>query len=90
MHMAIEKIHTHSYIFASLQVIIMNEIIVKYLTISKHTSSKHKHRHQEFDTRWPGLLSDAVKPLRYILWPVWPLRGINKTVWGTKLILRLG
>ena len=22
-----------------------------------------------------------------ISWPVWPLRGINKTAWGAKLIL---
>ena len=35
--------------------------------------------------RW--LFCDAVKPQGYILWPVWPLRGINKTAWGAKLIL---
>ena len=27
------------------------------------------------------------KTTRCISWPVWPLRGINKTTWGTKLIL---
>ena len=31
--------------------------------------------------------SDAVKPQGCISWPVWPLSGINKTPWGTKLIL---
>ena len=30
---------------------------------------------------------DAVKPQGCIPWPVWPLRGINKTAWGAKLIL---
>ena len=34
------------------------------------------------------LFCDAVKPRGYISWPVWPLRGINKTVWGAKLILK--
>ena len=38
--------------------------------------------------RW--LFSDTVKPRGYILWPVWPLRGINKTAWGAKLILTAG
>ena len=33
------------------------------------------------------LFSDAAKPQGCILWPVWPLRGINKTAWGAKLIL---
>ena len=36
------------------------------------------------------LLSDAVKPRGCISWPVWPLRGINKTAWGSKLILPAG
>ena len=35
--------------------------------------------------RW--LFCDAVKPRGCISWPVWPLRGINKTVWGARLIL---
>ena len=34
--------------------------------------------------------SDAVKPRGCISWPVWPLRGINKTEWGAKLILTAG
>ena len=33
------------------------------------------------------LFPDAVKPRG---WPVWPLRGINKTAWGAKLILMAG
>ena len=33
------------------------------------------------------LFSDAVKPWGCILWPLWPLRGINETAWGAKLIL---
>ena len=46
-------------------------------------------RHQALETRWPGLLFqvDAVKPRGCISWPVWPLRGINKTASGAKLIL---
>ena len=35
--------------------------------------------------RW--LFCDTVKPRGCISWPVWPLRGINKTAWGAKLIL---
>ena len=34
-----------------------------------------------------AIFSDAVKPQRCISWPVWPLRGINKTALGAKLIL---
>ena len=49
-------------------------------------------RHQALKTRWPGLLlqavfSDTVKSRGYISWHVRPLRGINKTAWGAKLIL---
>ena len=36
------------------------------------------------------LFSDTVKPRGCILWPVWPLRGINKTAWGAKRILTAG
>ena len=36
------------------------------------------------------LFSDAVKPRGCISWLVWPLRGINKTAWGAKLILTAG
>ena len=36
------------------------------------------------------LFFDAVKPRGCISWPVWPLRGINKTAWGAKLILTAG
>ena len=35
--------------------------------------------------RW--LFSDSVKPRGSISWPLWSLRGINKTAWGAKLIL---
>ena len=49
-------------------------------------------RHHTLETRWPGVFFqvafwDAVKPRECISWPVWPLRGINKTAWGAKLIL---
>ena len=33
------------------------------------------------------LFSDTVKPRGYLSWPLWSLRGINKTAWGAKLIL---
>ena len=36
------------------------------------------------------LFPDAVKSRECISWPVWPLRGINKTAWGAKLILTAG
>ena len=36
------------------------------------------------------LFCDAVKPQGCMSWPVWPLRGINKTAWGAKLILTAG
>ena len=36
------------------------------------------------------LISDDAKPRGCISWPVRPLRGINKTAWGAKLILTAG
>ena len=33
------------------------------------------------------LFFDGVKPRGCISWSLWLLRGINKTAWGTKLIL---
>ena len=36
------------------------------------------------------LFSDTVKLRGCISWSVWPLRGINKTAWGAKLILTAG
>ena len=36
------------------------------------------------------LFSDAVKPRGCLSWPLWSLRGINKTAWGAKLILTAG
>ena len=35
--------------------------------------------------RW--LFYKTLKPRGCISWPVWPLRGINMTAWGAKLIL---
>ena len=43
---------------------------------------------QVYFFRW--LFSDALKPRGCISWPVWLLRGINKTAWGPKLILTAG
>ena len=36
------------------------------------------------------LFSNTVKPQGCLSWPLWPLRGINKTAWGAKLILMAG
>ena len=52
----------------------------------------HYPRYQALETRWPGLLLQAAfflccKTTRVHSWPVWPLRGYNKTTWGVKPIL---
>ena len=57
-----------------------------------HTHACSIQRHQALETRWLGLLlqgafSDTVKPQGCLSWPFWPLRAINKTAWGAKLIL---
>ena len=49
-------------------------------------------RQQALETGWPALLLQAAflqrcQTTRVHLWPVLPLRGINKTAWGAKLIL---
>ena len=49
-------------------------------------------RHQALETRWPGLLLQAAffrccQTKRAHFMAVWPLIGISKTAWGTKLIL---
>ena len=43
--------------------------------------------HLRLDGQVWHLFCEAVKPRGCISWPVWPLRGINKTAWGAKLIL---
>ena len=56
--------------------------------LSKIPSTRSKHQALDGQVcfyRW--FFSDAVKPLGCISWPVWLLRGINKTAWGAKLIL---
>ena len=66
---------------------------IHFLLVDKsHTHACTIQRHQALETRWPDLLLQAaflrsVKPRGCISWPLWPLRGINKTGWGAKLIL---
>ena len=63
-----------------------------------HTHALSRNtKHLRLDLRLDGqvcffrrLFSDAVKPRGCISWPVWPLRGINKTALGAKLILTAG
>ena len=57
---------------------------IHFLPVDKsHTHALSKDtKHLSLDghvcfNRW--LFSDAVKPRGRISWPVWPLRGINKT-----------
>ena len=50
-------------------------------------------KHLRLDGRvcfYRRLFSDTVKPRGCLSWPLWPLRGINKTAWGAKLILTAG
>ena len=42
-----------------------------------------------FEFEW-WLFSNAVKPRGCLSWPLWPLRGINKTAWAAKLVLTAG
>ena len=47
-------------------------------------------KHLRLDGRvcfYRRLFSEAVKPRGCLSWPLWPLRGINKTAWDAKLIL---
>ena len=50
-------------------------------------------KHLRLDGRvcfYRQLFSDALKPRGCLSWPLWPLRGINKTAWAAKLILTAG
>ena len=50
-------------------------------------------KHLRLDGRvcfYRQLFSDAVKPRGCLSWSLWPLRGIDKTAWGAKLILTAG
>ena len=68
-------------------------IEIHFLLVDEsHTHALSKETMQALETRWPVLLlqvafSDAMKPPGCISWPLWSLRGINKTAWGAKLIL---
>ena len=71
---------------------IYKSVTVWYLTVDKrhiHALSRDT-KHLRLDSqvcffRW--LFSDPLKPRGCISWTVWPLRCINKTAWGAKLIL---
>ena len=65
---------------------------VHFLPVDKsHTHALYRDtKHLRLDNHvyfFRRLFSDAVKPRGCISWPVWPLRGINKTAWGATLIL---
>ena len=50
-------------------------------------------KHLRLDGRvsfYRQLFSDAAKPQGCLSWPLWPLRGINKTAWDVKLIQTAG
>ena len=54
-----------------------------------HTHAPSKNtKHLRLDGRvcfYRQFFSDAVRLRGSISWPLWPLRGINKTAWGAKL-----
>ena len=63
---------------------------INFLPVDEWPHSYTIQRHHALESqvcfyRW--LFCDAVKPRGCISWPVWALRGINKTAWGAKLIL---
>ena len=65
---------------------------IHFLPVDKsHTHALFKDtEHLRLDGQvcfYRQLFSDAVKPLGCLSWPLWPLRGNNKTAWGAKLIL---
>ena len=67
-------------------------IEIHFLPVDKsHTHALSRDtKHSRLDGQvcfFRRLFSNAVKPRRWISWPVWSLRGINKTAWGAKLIL---
>ena len=56
--------------------------------ILMHYPEPPKHLRLDIEVcfyRW--LFPDTVNPRWCISWPMWTLRGINKTPWGAKLIL---
>ena len=70
-------------------------IEIHFLPVDKsHTHALFRDtKHLRLDGRvcfYRQLFSDAVKPRGWLSWPLWPLRGINKTAWGAKLILTAG
>ena len=77
--------------FAKTDLIVTNNEIHLLSLDKSHTHALSKDtKHLRLDGQvcfYRQLYSDAVKPRGCISWPVWPLRGINKTVWGAKLTL---
>ena len=64
---------------------------IHFLPIDEHTHALSRDtKHLSLDGRvcfCRRLFSNTPKPRGCISWPMWPLRGINKTAWGAKLIL---
>ena len=68
---------------------------VHFLPVDEsHTHALFRNtKHLRLDGRvcfYRRLFFDAVKPRGCLSWPLWPLRGINKTAWGAKLIMTAG
>ena len=65
---------------------------IHFLPVDKsHTHAVFRNtKHLRLDGRvcfYRRFFYDAVKPRGCHSWPLWPLRGINKTAWAAKLIL---
>ena len=74
---------------------IMLQILKSIICLYMKVDSCIIQRHQALEYRLPGPLlqmvfSNAVKPQGCISWPLWPLRGINRTAWDAILLLTIG
>ena len=85
------KIRPYVTVFWKTDLMVTN-IEIHFLPVDEcHTHALSRDtKHLRLDGQvcfYRRLFPDAVKPRGCISWPVWPLRGINKTAWGAKLIL---
>ena len=87
-------IYIYIYIYVHTYKTYMYIYIYIYIYIYTHAHALFRDtKHLRLDGRvcfYRRFFSDTVKPRGCLSWPLWPLRGINKTAWGAKLILTAG
>ena len=86
------NIHTNTSMYVQIILVLLHQPVL--CVDETHTHALFRDtKHLRLDGRvcfYRRLFFDTVKPQGCLSWPLWPLRGINKTTWAAKLKLTAG